>query len=424
MTIVSRGTARYTLFALFMSMVIAFIDRNILNLLVDPIRQDTGLSDSQISILQGPAFLIVYMLVMFPVAWMSDYVSRKLVIIVSLIMFSIMTCVFGLVEGFLLLLLARAAVAMGEAGVGPTAIALIRESNPPEKQALAISILGTSAYAGGGLALIFGGIGYKAIYAHTGDSSAWRWLFVICGLLGIIAVILVSFLKETPHTEKSRDESSMKDFFRHIRSNFQLVASFLSAFVFLAGTSLGVVSWFPAMLTRSGWSVENAGIVFGLASLAGGILGAVGSGYLVGRLIKRTISYAPVRVLMGAAALLGVATVIAVTAITANIAAIVIISSVLIMLAVGAISAQGAYGFQSFFPPQFSARAVAFYMVVPGAFGAAAGPVIIPTVMNFTNGNLAEAILIVGTTGSILAFLCLATTFWSFKPPTVAANVK
>lgn len=406
--------AYYILFVLSFGLAIAFVDRQMLNMLVDPIRADTGVTDKQIGLLQGPAFMITYTVFMFPVAWLSDRVSRKLVIIASLIAFSIMTFLFGMADSFLPLLLARAGVAIGEAAITPAAVALIRDSRPPEKQAFAVGIFGTGAYVGSGLALIIGGHGYQLIFNHTGEESAWRWLFTLSAVLGLVAVMFVLFMKEPSRTknEEARsvgsDDSSLAEFFRHLRGMLRIALPFLMAFICLGAMSLAIISWFPTMLTRSGWSFKAAGLALGMASLVGGSFGALFSGHIAGHLAKKEVSHPPIRVLMVSTILLGISAALAAMA-TSPI--FIIIFAGLTMVGIGSIATMGVYGFQSLFPAKFSARAVAVHMVVSGSLGSPIGPLLIPMVQDFVGKSLQLSIAIVAVTGTILALLCLAPIF-------------
>lgn len=406
----------YLLFVLFITLAVAFVDRQMLNILVDPIRADTGLTDTQIGMLQGPAFIITYTLCMFPVAWLSDRFSRKLVIIVSLISFSLMTFLFGIAEGFLGLLLTRAGVAIGEAAITPAAVSLIRESRPPEKQAFAMGVFGTGVYVGSGLALMVGGSGYQAIFNVTGDASAWRWLFMLCAGLGLLVILFVIFMKEPVRIESNRtdpaDDSSMAAFFRHIRGMLKIVVPFLMAFICISAMSMAILSWFPAMLTRAGWSFQSAGFALGIANLVGGACGALSSGHIAGLLARRGISYPAIRILTAVTILFGISAAATAMAISPVLA---IIFAGLTMAGSGAIATMGVYGFQSLFPSKFSARAVAFYMVLSGTLGAPLGPLVVPMVIDLANGSLQLAIAIVALTGTALALLCLAPIFVKFS---------
>jgi len=402
----------YLLFVLVLTLAVAFVDRQMLNILVDPIRADTGLTDAQIGMLQGPAFIIIYTLCMFPVAWLSDRFSRKLIIILSLISFSLMTLLFGMAEGFLALLLTRSGVAIGEAAITPAAVSLIREGQPSEKQAFAIGVFGTGVYVGSGFALIVGGFGYQALFDVTRDVSAWRWLFILCAGLGLLVIMFAMFMKEPSRIESYRvgisDDSSMAEFFRHLCGMLKIAIPFLMAFICISAMSMAVLSWFPAMLTRAGWSFQAAGLGLGIANLVGGACGALSSGHLVGLLAQRGASHPAIRVLTAVTILFGISA--AVTAM-ANSPVLAIIFAGMTMAGSGAIATMGVYGFQSLFPAKFSARAVAFYMVLSGTLGAPLGPLLVPMVLDFAKGSLQLAIAIVAVTGSILALLCLAPIF-------------
>src|SRR5579872_846239 len=116
------------------AVALAFLDRQLVNLVVDPVRADVHISDAQYSLLQGVAFMPVYTIGMLPIAWASDRFSRKRIIIASVLAWSVMTAAFGLAQGFAALLITRAGVAIGEAGISPAGASLVREVWPQRAQ--------------------------------------------------------------------------------------------------------------------------------------------------------------------------------------------------------------------------------------------------------------------------------------------------
>lgn len=341
-----RYRTGFTLFALFFASVLAFLDRQLLNILVGPIRTEVGISDVQFSMLQGMAFAVVYFAAAFPVATLSDRFSRKQVIVVSILAWSAMTLLFGLAGGFTLLLLARMGVALGEAGLSPASISILRQIYPEHRQSFAVAMLTVSVYLGGGLSMAIGGPALTALDAHGGPLpfglTPWRLMFVACAILGLVGVLFLLAMPEPKREPIPRGEVSLVEFLRAIGMQRGRVAAYLAAGTGLTAVVYAIMAWTPAMLMRSyGWSPARTGLVYGMVYIAGGIVGALLSGRLVGHIARRGSPDAVVVVMRWACLLVGAATMLAVVAPNGVVA---IVLTGLAMIAVGALIALNAYG--------------------------------------------------------------------------------
>src|SRR3972149_4064978 len=148
----------------------SFIDRTILPLLVGPIRETTGLSDSQVGFLIGPAFAIFYTIAGLPLGWLADRVSRVWLIVVGQIFWTIASVSFGLGRSFRALALARIGVGVGEASLSPAAYSIISDLFPLERLARALSVYSMGIHLGGGLASVLGGF----VIGWAGEASSFR----------------------------------------------------------------------------------------------------------------------------------------------------------------------------------------------------------------------------------------------------------
>lgn len=414
----------FALFALFFASVLAFLDRQLLNILVRPIRAEVGITDLQFSLLQGAAFALVYSVAAFPMAYVADRYGRKQVILASIIVWSAMTVLFGLATSFSWLLLARVGLAIGEAGLSPAAISIVRQIYPEERQSFAVAILTISVYVGGGISMTIGGPAVTALEAHASELpfnlAPWRLLFIGCAALGALGVLLLAFMPEPRHAPHTQAASSMAEFFRLMKLQRARVAAYLAAFIGLNALAYAVMAWTPAMFMRThGWSEQQTGLAYGITFIVGGIVGALGSGRLVGRLIHRGLADAPVIVIRIAALLLGGATVLSALVSNGNVA---IAFTAVGMVAMGAIIAMGAFGFQALFPKPFSARAVAIYFLVPGTLGASIGPSAVPLLERQLGPgeNLGVALAILAVALSLWAALWLSGLLRA--PQTIAAG--
>ena len=375
--------AYYTLAALAIATTIAFLDRLLINLVVDPIRADVAISDTQFSLLQGAAFAVTYTVAMLPIAWASDQFNRKYIIIASIVAWSAMTVAFGLAGSFAALLILRAGVAIGEAGLTPAAVSIIRDVYPPHRQALAVSIMTLGVYLGGMISLSVGGPALAwlqdmhASGALPGGLSPWRYLFIGAGAIGLIGVLLLFFIREPVRAARAPGHSATwRAFLGAVWEIRPRAIAFLLAFIGVHVVAAASAAWLPALFMRNhGWPPETVGLTFGIVHLAGGTLGAIGGGWMVDRLATRGDRVALLRVVRigGAALTLG-------TLLTA-----ILPDPVMALAAngVGTIGAGiciglGGLGFQAMLPAQFSARGMATYVLAIGVIGGSLGPTVVP----------------------------------------------
>ena len=145
-----------TLFILFLAYMSSFVDRMIIGLLVEPIKADFQISDTQVSLLLGLSFAIFYCLVALPIGRLVDIWSRKKIITTGITLWSLMTALCGLAQNYTHLFLARVGVGVGEACLTPAAYSILADSFPPKKLGLAMGIYNMGTAVGAGLALIIG----------------------------------------------------------------------------------------------------------------------------------------------------------------------------------------------------------------------------------------------------------------------------
>ena len=285
----SKAYRSYALTLLVVVYVFNFIDRSILGILVEPIKQDLGVSDTAMGFLGGIAFAIFYTVLGIPIARMADQGSRRNVLSVCLGLWSLATALCGLASSFVYLLFARIGVAIGEAGGSPPSHSMISDMFPADKRATALAIYALGIPIGTMLGNLGGG--------WINEAFDWRTAFFIVGLPGLMLALIVRFtLREPPRGVAEGIEvheggaPPVKEVFKylwHLRS-FKLlaIAGSLHAFV-----GYGVSYWIPAMFNRShGLTTAEVGTALfflGFASIAGTFLG----GYFGDKLGKRDVRW-------------------------------------------------------------------------------------------------------------------------------------
>ncbi|PZP08787.1 MAG: MFS transporter, partial [Sphingomonas hengshuiensis] len=168
----------------------SFMDRYILSILLEAIKADLQLNDTQLGLLSGFAFALFYATLGIPVAWLADRASRRDIIAVALALWSAMTALCGTATNFAQLLLYRIGVGVGEAGSSPPSHSIIADLYPPEKRAGAMAIYATGVVLGGGFGTIIGGV--------IASAYGWRWAMAAVGLPGIVLAIIVRLLMVEP----------------------------------------------------------------------------------------------------------------------------------------------------------------------------------------------------------------------------------
>lgn len=271
---------RTMLWILLIVYIFNFLDRQIVNILAEPIKAELGLSDTQLGLLAGPAFAVFYALLGIPIARYADKdgTNRVRLIAIALAIWSAMTAVCGLAQNFVQLLFARIGVGVGEAGCTPAAHSLISDSVPAEKRSSAIAFYGLGVPIGSLLGLITGGI--------VNDLYGWRIALMLVGAPGLMLALVVLFVMREPRHSRTAEAAAtasaavplslgeaMREIFASRAYIYILIAASFTAFLGY-GKGLWTISFF---IRSHGLSTTQAGlslaVVLGLAAAFGTWLG-------------------------------------------------------------------------------------------------------------------------------------------------------
>ena len=281
--------AWYILGVLVIAYTVSFVDRQILTLLVKPIRATLQISDFQLSLLHGIAFALFYTILGIPIGRLVDRRRRTIVIAVGVAVWSVMTATCGLARSFGQLFLARIGVGIGEATLSPGAYSMLGDVFPPRELPRAINIYTGAAYIGAGLATILGGALITLMPAITlpvvGRLEPWQAVFVSLGLPGLAVALLVLSLREPPRTGL---KASYGDALPNFREVLRYLGERRAAYgLLILGYSTagimwnGAMAWFPTFFMRAhGWSVAETGLRYGLAVMGAGTFGVFFGGWL------------------------------------------------------------------------------------------------------------------------------------------------
>jgi MFS family permease len=270
---VSRRSGLYALLVLLLAYILSFVDRNVMAVLIGPIRQDFAISDFQYSLLHGFAFG-----------------SRKWVITAGVMFWSVMTCACGLARSFGGLFLARVGVGVGEAALSPPAYSLLSDYFDERSLPRAMAVYTLGITIGGGLAYIVGGAVYQYFTLHgplelplVGALRPWQTTFVIVGLPGFLLVLLLAAMVEPPRAGATGTP----------------VSTYSPAQSLLSVLGYGTMAWYPEFLVRShGMAAAEAGARFGTIFIIAGSAGTLLGGFSAAPLLARGFTDANQRLVM------------------------------------------------------------------------------------------------------------------------------
>ena len=304
----SLGYAWYVVFILMLANISSFIDRQILALLVGPIKRDLHLSDTQMSLLMGLSFALFYTFFGVIIGRFADKFNRRNIIIGGVAVWSLMTAMCSGVKSYGQFFAARMGVGVGEATLGPSAYSIITDYFPRNKLARALSTYSMGIYLGSGLAILIGAGLISALPTSgmvnipiMGDIYPWQMLFIYVGLPGVLVALLMLTIKEPARTNvlKTQDggtEVTLKEALAEIWTRRRAYLNVTLGASFGAFISYGSSGWIPTYFVRTfGWQMKEVGFKYGLIVTIFCALGVYAGGWLADWYVKRGVSDGKVR---------------------------------------------------------------------------------------------------------------------------------
>ncbi|GAA0313162.1 MFS transporter [Sphingomonas oligophenolica] len=278
---------------LFLGYACSAADREIISLLVEPIKRDLSFSDTQIGLLQGVAFLAFYSIAGIPAGMLVDRRPRMKLLAVALSLWSFMTAFCGMARTFTLLFIARAGVGVGETFLSPAALSLISDVFPKRRHGFAIGIYVGGSLVGSSIAVGFGGLLYGWLAPRgavnlplLGHLEPWQMTFILVGLPGFLIAAAFLLTAEPPRLGAPSQPGSggVREFYRE---HWRFISFHHAANGFTNLLAGGVTAWGASYLIRTfGSDVESVGPLLGFAFLIGGIAGMIGGGVLSDKLLR------------------------------------------------------------------------------------------------------------------------------------------
>jgi MFS family permease len=389
--------AWYSVAVLMLMYIFSFIDRTTISLLVEPMKRDLHISDTQIGMLQGLAFALLYTFLGLPIARLSDRHSRRAIIAGGVFIWSIMATLCGLARTAVQLFVARVGVGVGEAALSPAAYSIITDSFPRSKLGGAFGFYNIGITIGAGTALLVGGIVVGAVSragaTYTlplfGPVHAWQMVFIVTGAPGILLPLLLLTFPEPKRRGLLRAQTAnepapalskppLREVLNYAWLNRKFYGLHFVAMALLAMAGYATSSWLPTAVVRAyGVSYGQVGKVMGVAIILMNSSGMLLAGALCDRLTHRGWKDAPI--VVAAISACGIAMLGCFPPFMPTVplvwAAIFIAG-----ITFNAYNGVGPMAVNQVTPNQYRAQISAVYLFVVNALGLGVGPSLVPFV--------------------------------------------
>lgn len=361
---------------------VALVDRQILSLMVKPIRADFGITDTQLSLLAGFAFVLFYSTLGLPCGRLADVTNRKIMIVVGMVLWCLATIGCGLADTYAELFVARMLVGVGEATLGPAAYSIIADSFPPGPRARAVSTYTMGVFMGTGSALIFS----AAAIAATSDSSGvvwpvvgalhtWQAAFLIVGAPGLLVALAIALgIREPVRRDRTAGSSpSLRAAVGFVLKNASLLVLLLLGYGLNGLINYGLTTWAPTLfIRRFGWTAASIGTTYGFLLLTLGSAGVLTGGWLAGRVPP----HGPHAVRISKAAMLVLVPLIAILA-AASEPWVALLALGALAFVIGIPAAIAPVALYQVTPNEFRGQVIAFYLLAATLLGLGFGVTLI-----------------------------------------------
>jgi MFS family permease len=390
----SSFAAWYSVVVLMLMYIFSFIDRTTISLIVEPMKRDLQISDTQIGMLQGLAFALLYTFLGLPIARLSDRYSRRGIIAAGVFIWSIMATLCGLARTALQLFVARIGVGVGEAALSPAAYSMITDSFPRSKLGGAFGFYNIGITIGAGVAFLVGGIVVAAV-SHAGASytlpllgevRAWQMVFIVTGAPGIVLPLLLLTFREPARRGILRASPAdqavalprppLKEVLAYVWLNRKFYCLHFVALALLAMCGYSVAAWLPTALIRAyGVSYGQVGKILGVSTILMNSTGMLLAGILCDRLTRNGSKDAPIVVALISAC--GIAVFACLPYVMPTVP-LVWVAIFVAGITFNAYNGVGPMAVNQVTPNQYRAQVSAVYLFVVNALGLGVGPTLVP----------------------------------------------
>ena len=416
----------YVVVLLTLASTLSFIDRQILNVMIGPIKRDLGgLSDTEISLIIGLAFSLIYSLTTWPAARLADRGNRRNLIAAGIFAWSLMTTLAGQANNFWQLFLARMGVGVGEATLGPATTSVLADYVEYDRLPLAYGVVATAPFIGTGLANIVGGplIDYleqrpNVVLPLVGELYSWQMVLIVVGLPGILLAAVMFTMAEPQrrgvHVDMEKRGFPLAEVWEFVKGRARYLTFHFVAYLCLSIQGYAFLTWLIELFVRKyDWTRTDIGLSYGFIALIVGIAGGVWSGFYAGNMLRRGRKDAAMRLCLWGTLVLGPLAV-AMPLMGNPYIALVLVVPITFLMAVPPGLSNAAL--QAIAPNQMRGQLVALYLICVSFLSYLIAPLIIGLMNDYVFGredaiDLSLATLAVGN--YTIAAICLA---FSLKP--------
>ncbi|QGZ93783.1 MFS transporter [Terricaulis silvestris] len=404
---------------------VSMVDRFVMVLVTEPVRAALLLSDTQLGLLQGTGFAILYCAFAIPLGWAADLTNRRNLIAAGITLWSGATIAAAFANSFEMLFAARLVVGFGEACLIPAGMSLLVAYFPRESLGRGVAVFGLGVNIGLGLAFIGGGALLALLYANGGLTvpglgalTPWQGIFFIAGASAAPVLLMLLWLREPARADdgaRGLGESfaNLRDGAAHLWRNIDAYGPFFIVGACTSTMGYAVTSWSSSVLVRlHDQAPADAGMIVGLVSVVGGPIGTLTGGWVLDALSARRVVGAPL-VLMAAGALLCFTAVIGFS--TAPSLTLACASLLLYSFATTGVLPGLYVGMQMLTPDRFRGVAASLNMMLYTFMGLGVGPTAIGLLSDRMGGDgaaLGTALVIVA---AALAVVIVGTAFATRK---------
>ena len=406
--------------------MVSYIERQIPTLLFAPIKKQFGLSDTQVSLLAGFAFVLFYVGFGLIIGRLADRLNRKRIIGIGVVLWSLATMSCGLTRSFAQLFVARVMVGVGEATLGPSAASMLSDYFPRGKLARALSAYTGAQYLGAGFALVVGGLAIQIVSKMpppvlpiVGEIAPWQTTFLVVGLFGSLVLLPFFFVREprrlgvTGHVAAGQSVP-FSEMLAFMKLNWRTFTAQFMAFSIVSTLGFGTVAWMPSYFIRvHHWAAHDIGYVYGMMlaflGAAGVVVGARFAEWLAGFGYKDVYLRAPLITVCLTAIPASLAPLMP----TASLAlAVLVVSTFLSSFPVALISA----ALQIITPNQMRGQIAALFGFLANLLGVGLGPTFVAAITDFVFHNEHSVGYAIATANVIITPIVAILLWWGLRP--------
>ena len=418
----SETYAWYVVVVLMLANVSAFVDRQILGVLVAPIKRDFGVTDAQISYLSA-AFSLFFAVMGLPIAHLAGRWGRRNVMAAGVTLWSMFTILSATARSYARLFGMRVGVGVGEASLNAQSLSVIADYFPHERLGRAMSVYQLGIFFGSGVGYFLGGWIAQLTRAQDmltvpvlGTIRPWQSAFLVAGVPGLAIAALLLTVRE-PRTAQVTDDSakSFRALFAYIARHRRTYVTHAFGFSFFALVNFGLAFWIPTFFQRTyGWDPAAASRVQGLLTMSIGVAGVLLGGWVTDWFVRRGYTDGAMRV--GVLGGTGMFVSSAVFALMPNASAAIACLAVVNIFAASPWGAAGA-ALAAVSPSPLRGLAAALFYMVLSILGGMGGPIAVAQLTDHVFGadNIRYSIVVVVVIGMTLAVSLLAAGLGSYR---------